>query len=330
MDPPLHPPAASPRRMISSWINQPIHFASGHFEDQTVRAELKEIQKADLGRKYARVDRRPLDPPPVVQLRLYQVFNYGTDAQYEKEISDYSDTQTLGLLCFVDLFPAPSQLSDSGREPRHHPVRVAGRDLPEPLSHPLFHHSYPRHGVNVDPHPHAFAIADQTSLAAGVPVPPLQSNIVTHFNDIPVTEDMKCTPALSGATFVQPAVIDYEGRRTLVFAFADLAVKIEGQFFLRYRCFDIFSRMAGQDDLPIQAECYGGPFKIYSTKEFPGLQASTELTKARPLYLFQLARWGVRLNTRETERKRKRKSPNSGSMSAKGKERDNDSESEYE
>lgn len=59
----------------------------------------------------------------------------------------------------------------------------------------------------------------------------------------------------------------------------DLAVKSEGQFFLRYRCFDIFARTLGPGDLPIQAECFGGPFRIYSTKEFPGLQPSTELTK---------------------------------------------------
>lgn len=30
----------------------------------------------------------------------------------------------------------------------------------------------------------------------------------------------------------------------------------------------------------MQAECYGGPFRVYSTKEFPGLHASTDLTKA--------------------------------------------------
>lgn len=65
----------------------------------------------------------------------------------------------------------------------------------------------------------------------------------------------------------------------------DLAVKIEGQFFLRYRCFDIFLRTSGHGDLPIQAECFGGPFRIYSTKEFPGLQPSTELTKVMPLGL---------------------------------------------
>jgi hypothetical protein len=59
----------------------------------------------------------------------------------------------------------------------------------------------------------------------------------------------------------------------------DLAVRIEGDFFLRYRVFDLFSRTAGLVDVPVLAECGGGPFHIYSTKEFPGLQPSTELSK---------------------------------------------------
>jgi hypothetical protein len=61
--------------------------------------------------------------------------------------------------------------------------------------------------------------------------------------------------------------------------FQDLAVKIEGTFILRYRVFDIFSKGYNADELAVQAECYGGPFRVYSTKEFPGLQASTDLTK---------------------------------------------------
>jgi len=85
-----------------------------------------------------------------------------------------------------------------------------------------------------------------------------------------------------------------------MFVFADLAVKTEGHFILRYRVFDIFSTPIDHTDRVIQAECYGGVFRVYSTKEFPGLPASTELTK-------QLARWGVRLNIREAERKRRRK-----------------------
>ena len=61
----------------------------------------------------------------------------------------------------------------------------------------------------------------------------------------------------------------------------DLAVKTEGYFVLRYRVFDIFSTPIDHSDRVIQAECYGGIFRVYSTKEFPGLPASTELTKVR-------------------------------------------------
>jgi hypothetical protein len=39
--------------------------------------------------RYARVDRRPLDPPPVVLLRLFYVYNAGTDRETEKEIRNY-------------------------------------------------------------------------------------------------------------------------------------------------------------------------------------------------------------------------------------------------
>jgi len=135
-------------------------------------------------------------------------------------------------------------------------------------------------------------------------IPPSDSaDIVARIEGHPITENSKQTTALVGATFVQPASVDYRGKKALIFVFADLAVKIEGTFILRYRIFDIFSKVQGSSDLVVQAECYGGPFRVYSTKEFPGLQASTELTK-------QLARWGVRLNIRETERRRrKRRTP---------------------
>jgi hypothetical protein len=48
--------------------------------------KLQEIQKADLGRKYARVDRRPLDPPPVVLLRMFHVHHPDSDQEMEREL----------------------------------------------------------------------------------------------------------------------------------------------------------------------------------------------------------------------------------------------------
>lgn len=49
--------------------------------------------------RYARVDRRPLDPPPVVQLRLYDIHNEGTDHESEQEVQDYEYVEPRSSFC---------------------------------------------------------------------------------------------------------------------------------------------------------------------------------------------------------------------------------------
>ena len=95
----------------------------------------------------------------------------------------------------------------------------------------------------------------------------------------------------------------------------DLAVRGEGTFLLRYRVFDIWSAAAGPDQHPILAECYGRPFRVYSTKDFPGYQASTALTKVGFFFditssnyflvLQSVSRYGARVTMRDSDRKRK-------------------------
>lgn len=80
------------------------------------------------------------------------------------------------------------------------------------------------------------------------------------------------------------------GRDLTLFHLQDLAVKVEGTFCLRYRVFNICNKATGPDDIPVLAECYGGPFRIYSTKEFPGLRASTDLTKVSSHLLARISR----------------------------------------
>ncbi|KAG6878817.1 hypothetical protein C0992_007472 [Termitomyces sp. T32_za158] len=323
-------------------IGQPISFAHGQFAGSTIRAELSEIQQASLGRKYARVDRRPLDPPPVVQLRFFQVEHAGTAHELEKEISNYEEVQVLGLVCTVDLFPVPSIVkspsksegkrrmqSKAHNQSSHTPSAPSSSRLPLDRQRPLDIASPDPCSPNrpfgeaatVTPSPTLSTSSSHSGYRPPHPphtAPSLASDIVHYVNNHPVQESSKMTTALVGATFVQPSVIDYRCKKAILFVFAvcslilfnseskyrsefqDLAVKIEGSFVLRYRFFDLFSRPCNYQDLAIQAECYGGAFHVYSTKEFPGLQASTELTK-------HLARWGVRLNTRETERRRRKK-----------------------
>ncbi|KAJ7016091.1 velvet factor-domain-containing protein [Mycena alexandri] len=119
---------------------------------------------------------------------------------------------------------------------------------------------------------------------------------------IELVPDVTCdnvTTKLAGSTFVQVDNIPWMGRPAcLLFTFFDLAVKAEGYFMLQYRFFDLFSTTSERPDPPIQAQCQGAPFRVYSTKDAPALSPSTELSK-------HLARYGVRLNVRETARKRK-------------------------
>lgn len=254
-------PAASPtivqpptqREHNISRIGMPILFASGPYAGQTIRAQIQEIQKPDLGRKFAKRDRRPLDPPPVVQLRMYQVFNAETDHPTEQEIPP-DQVEVGGLVCHVDLYAI---------RPQSLPSLRGGEGSSSPIA----------------------------STSAG--------NFNQMVTPIPPPEDAKATDALFGTTFsVASQIKGLDGNETIIYVFSDLSVRTEGIFILRYRMFDIFSRMEGSEDIPVLAECHGGPFAIYSTKEFPGLRASTELTK-------HLSRYGIRVNLREAERKRK-------------------------
>jgi hypothetical protein len=65
------------------------------------------------------------------------------------------------------------------------------------------------------------------------------------------------------------------------------------------------------------AEVFGGPFRVYSTREFPGLEPSTDLTRVSivlffldehiPMKLQSLSKYGVRVTLRDAERKSKKR-----------------------
>lgn len=230
---------------------------------------------------------------------MYEVENVGTPRQAETEITYDSDIQVLGLLCTVDLFPVPG--------PESCPALNCRKTKSAQSTQPCLPSSNVTYTQTSREAPSS---AEVTPSASPPRTPPIHftgyivpeeslSDVIHYVGDFPIKENSKMTQALVGATFIQPAVVDYQGSKAIVFAFADLAVKIEGSFILRYRVFDIYARTYSSNDLAITAETYGGNFRVYSTKEFPGLSASTELTK-------HLARWGLRLNIRDSERRRKR------------------------
>ncbi|KAG8739306.1 hypothetical protein FRC10_005790 [Ceratobasidium sp. 414] len=256
-------------RIQEMYIGKPIHYVRGPFAGRTIRSELSEYQKPDLGRKFAKRDRRPVDPPPVVRLRMFETKDQGTINMREEELhADSIDIS--GLVAHVDLFPV---------------------NLPEEM----------RHALAVEENPVGPAIAPGSHPGSHQVTQTTGDHHGQSLGDrmIDVEEDAKLTAAVFGSSFVHAAqVLDMSGEQVVLFVFADLSVKMEGHFVYRYRSFDLFGRIAGSEDIPIAAELLSGVFVIYSTKEFPGLQASTPLTK-------HLARWGVRVNIRENTRRRR-------------------------
>nr|GAT58271.1 predicted protein [Mycena chlorophos] len=227
----------------TSFIGRPVRFTEGRFAGETIFAELQEIQCPEYGRRFGSVDRRVLDDPPVVELRLYHVHDGGVpNGQYSVEVDDYENVALAGLLCMVDLFEIVSPRTD-----------------------------------------------DTDAVLAVV-------------DGHRITEAAKRTQYLFGTTFVEAYLVkipDKEKKR-LLFTFSDLAVRLEGQFLLRYRFFDVLSRPAGHPYPTVLAEHFGGVFTVYSTKSAPALKESTELTKA-------LGRHSVPVNIRKKQRAPRRK-----------------------
>ncbi|KAI0766089.1 velvet factor-domain-containing protein [Trametes elegans] len=331
-------------RSIGILPGEPVAFATGFMAGHTIRAELEEIQKADHGRKYApdvlraRLSRVGSDlrqtgarPPPVVLCRFFDVVRTpgGTTCEHDLD----PDTAMLGTVCHVDLFPVPASCAEPGGYWHHedepdygppHPLlrpEEAATESASPSqscgtvdqSRPRVQTPFapPTQTSNVLPPLRGHIFNPETTSNVGLPTvrslqsPSVDPDIVTWFRGYPVRESSKCTTLLSGLTVMQSSIIDHKGKKSAICVFSDLSVKSVGTFILRFRMFNVFSHRAAPPHQPALAECYGGAFRVHTTKDFPGLRPSTELTKLLSMY-------GLRVRLRENERKRRRKCDEDG------------------
>lgn len=283
----------------------------GFFADPSYTAQLVELQPAERGRKFASKDRRPLDPPPIVQLQIFRtVVDPLTGALAKEEIFEYGSHNILGCMCSVELYralPEPNlatsdidhQASTSNLLLPREPFNLNQESLLAPttstaaqfLQPPL-----PAEAPSSRPYiPHSMGDALQAVNFAEVLTGPF--NTATS-ND--ATDEGKCSEELFGTNVVQVKPVTHEGRQILLFVFGDIAVRAEGWFSLRYQFFDIFSKKTENPMVPVLAHCKGKPFRVYPSKEFPGLKASTELTMVA-------VRHGISVHVRQKERKRRKR-----------------------
>jgi len=95
-------------------------------------------------------------------------------------------------------------------------------------------------------------------------------------------EDYRQQRRLMGTLVASPFVgLDENGEEGCFFCFPDLSCRTPGSFRLKFALviIDPITSTQGGKKFPIKAEVMSDVFTVYNAKDFPGMQASTPLTK---------------------------------------------------
>ncbi|EED15020.1 conserved hypothetical protein [Talaromyces stipitatus ATCC 10500] len=222
-------------------------------------------------------DRRTIDPPPILQLLLAD-FNPGSEA----DLAILQNSRfTVGCLLYL-----VKKSSSGGEDELIHHSRI-----PEsPTGHRRDERSKARSTYQFD---------SRTTTTR------------SHVNEKSNPSDERYVQILSGKTYVSPFHVPYDPdpetapnhpsshshqaqtyhhhhrRHNVIespnppatfFVFADLSIRTSGTYRLKFRLMDWGLAAETGVPQPILAECLSDAFEVFSSKEFPGLMASSALT----------------------------------------------------
>ena len=199
-------------------------------------------------------DRRPIDPPPIVQILLT---DFDPESQDDRDILQ-DPRFTVGCLLFpvsdstTWTNPANAEQAEGERdkEKESDGVARADDDLSTPLlsgkafMSPFF--------VDADPDPNS------------APTHPSS-------DDVHAANSSAQPPNLRNASKLhQPATF---------FIFADLSIRSAGLYRLQFRLMNWGSVEDTGQSMPILAEAWSDPFRVYPAKDFPGMRDSSILAE---------------------------------------------------
>ncbi|OQD73170.1 hypothetical protein PENDEC_c016G03211 [Penicillium decumbens] len=192
-------------------------------------------------------DRRPVDPPPIVQILLT---DFDPESQDDRDILQ-DPRFTVGCLLFpVSDSSAPTPTDQElEREREHDGVARADDDFSTPLlSGKAFMSPF---YVDADPDPNS-APTHPSSKHLSPRLPPGPSNL------------------RNASKLNHPATF---------FIFADLSIRSAGVYQLQFRLMNWGSVEDTGQSMPILAEAWSDPFRVYPAKDFPGMQDSSILAE---------------------------------------------------
>ncbi|KZV83773.1 hypothetical protein EXIGLDRAFT_305169 [Exidia glandulosa HHB12029] len=251
----------------------PWYCAGGALAGMYLKADVEEVQKPDMTRKLSSNltrtgvgsrDARPLAPPPIVRVRLWECKENGDRIrEVDMKAGAAIHSGHPGLLCNAVLFPYNHKYdTDPSIPPHDHPG-------PSPIL-----------PATAPPHPH---LAREST-----PVPPTLPRRPNR--ELPESLAMRKDEVLDGSRDkqceIKQAFREDEGVQAAYFVFDDLKVKERGHFVLRYTVmwFDPTAQYMGP--WRTLGYTFGGVFAVFPSKKcvwtLPSPLADASQMPARP------------------------------------------------
>ncbi|KAK1144258.1 hypothetical protein N8T08_005671 [Aspergillus melleus] len=241
--PPPPPPLPPPRRPSSS---SRYHL---HIRQQPLAA-----RACGAGDR----DRRPVDPPPIIQMLLTDF-----DSQSDTD-SDILQDPRFAVGCLLVPVSASSDIdAESGLRDDYPAQRDAGSGGGGGQTTPLLSGKafVSPFYVDADPDPDT------------APVHPSSSIIESLYNTSTTTKTPFILPNPN-----PPSKTDTSIPATF-YIFSDLSVRTAGLYRLQFRLMNWGNVEDTGKSMPILAETWSDPFRVYPAKDFPGMRDSSALTR---------------------------------------------------
>ncbi|KAH8704182.1 velvet factor-domain-containing protein [Talaromyces proteolyticus] len=198
-------------------------------------------------------DRRPIDPPPILQMLLV---DFNPESEDDRELIQNSRYTVACLLYAVDK-PGPN-----GEENLIH-----SSHMPENRKHRENYESRNMTSDNIagEPPRSVQVLSGKTFVSPFyAPIEPDPETAPGH----PVSHNARTVRSMAEISHM-PATF---------FIFADLSVRTAGVYRLKFRLMDWGMTFESGKAQPILSEIFSDPFRVYSSKDFPGMRESSALT----------------------------------------------------
>lgn len=129
------------------------------------------------------------------------------------------DVHSVGFMCALDLFPVPESLMDADHNSSAQipPSQEIGPGVggTRPTFYPLHPYTTGLDPILSSP----FQIPRQQPVLRHLSPSEVLPDVVLRMKDHLITESSNMTPALVGDRVVEPALVDYQGKKSLFFVF---------------------------------------------------------------------------------------------------------------